>query len=111
MDAAMAILLLIVTHWTIQSLAALIMLDVVTGIAAAWKTGEFELQRMADFLSSNVGPYLLCYGAVRLAMLALPEWEPVATGIWALIVAALAGSIATNLRRVFGTELPIPGTD
>lgn len=44
----------------------LILLDVVTGIAAAIKTKTFSADRMADFLATNVMPFVVGYLAFYL---------------------------------------------
>ena len=109
-SAILAIVLAIISHWTIQTLAALILIDVCTGVAAAWKSDEFDLRRLADFLANNILPYLLVYASLRLGALALaPEWALLTEAVWAIIVATLVGSIASNVRETFGRDLPVPG--
>ncbi len=109
-DTLMAVVVAIVGNFTVRVLAAVILFDVVTGIAAAWRSKTFQLKRVADFITMTVAPYLMVYGAARLVVLALPSWEPVALFVWAVMLLALSGSIKENWREAFpeAGDLPLP---
>jgi len=51
----------------------LIGLDVILGIAAALKTGEFDWHRLGDFYKTMVAPYVLGYLALYVTFQLLPE--------------------------------------
>ncbi|MGE5619033.1 MAG: phage holin family protein [Sphingomonadaceae bacterium] len=89
----------------VRLILALIGADVLLGIAASIRAGQFQLSRLAAFLGSKVVPYILGYGAVRLVAEVMPEWQPYSTAVWLVVVAALVGDLTANLQQL---GLPVP---
>lgn len=89
--------------WTIM---ALIVVDLVTGVAAALKSGKFDWQALGDFYTTNVLPFVASYLPVYLifqfAGAYIGEYvsEGILIALWAPIPAALLGSIASNLKEL-----------
>jgi len=83
---------------------ALVVIDVVTGIAAAIKRGEFSWGKMGDFYRTNVLPYIISYLPVYVVFQYLGMYigdvlsEGIVTLLWAPIVSNLAASIGDNLK-------------
>ncbi len=92
----------------IRIILLLIGLDVVFGIAASIKEEKFEWQSIGRFLTTNVLPYVLVYGALKAVLVSLPDWQSVAAAVFTAITVALLGSIANDLKRL-GLNIPIPG--
>jgi len=88
----------------------LIGLDVVLGVAAALKTGEFDWHRLGDFYKTMVAPYVLGYLALYVTFQLLPEvvgmvgeagavaGEVMVTVAFATIVANLVASVWDHLK-------------
>jgi hypothetical protein len=89
----------------VRLILALIAADVMLGIAASIRSGQFQLSRLGAFLGSKVVPYLLGYGAVRMVAEVMPEWQPYSTAVWLVVVAALVGDLTANLQQL---GLPVP---
>lgn len=86
-------------------LAAMIFANLATGIAVSVYTRTFRLKAIADFLMTRVLPYVLSYLAVGAVAVVEPSWKTAVMVVWALIAAALAGAILTNLKEM-GIKLP-----
>lgn len=92
----------------VKVLLVLIGLDVLSGIAAAIATKDFQPKKLAEFLLSNVFPYVLIYVGLKAAVfLALPEWSAALAVVYAAIVATLLSSINENLKS-FDVQVPNP---
>ncbi len=89
----------------VRLILALIGADVLVGIAASIRTKTFQLCRLGDFLATKIVPYLLGYGAVRMVVAVMPDWEPYGKAVWLIVVAALVGDLAGNLQQL---GLPLP---
>ena len=89
----------------VRLILALIAADVLLGIAASIRAGQFQLSRLGAFLGSKVVPYLLGYAGVRLVAEVMPEWAPYSTAVWLVVVAALVGDLTANLQQL---GLPLP---
>jgi hypothetical protein len=108
MQDILALVRAVTLMWDIQTLAALVLVDIVTGVCAAAKTHTFEFKKLADFMCSTVGPYIVTYAALKIAALAMPDWQPVSLVVFGLISVAMLGSIGSNLRELFGKDIPLP---
>ena len=86
-------------------LVAMVLANLVTGIAVSIYAKAFRLKQVADFLLSRVLPYILSYFAVAIVAVVEPTWKVAVTVVWGLILLALAGAILTNLREM-GIKLP-----
>jgi hypothetical protein len=89
---------------------ALIVADVVSGVALALYNRDFRLAQVSEFLVTRAIPYLLGAGVVQLVLLAAPlEYAGLMKGlevaVWGFVVAALLGHVLDNLRQM---GLPIP---
>lgn len=110
MDWGTVLVSVLTGEWA-RAIGALILLDVVSGVAAAIAKREFEFQRMGEFLITKLLPFGLVLGSFASAAQLSPEqpWLGEATKIvYALVLVALAGSIANNLKQL-GINIPIPG--
>lgn len=86
-------------------LGALVITNLVTGLAVAIKTGQFQLKEVADFLRSRVLPYVVAYLGVGVIALFDNSWAWAVTAVWAVILATLVGAILTNLKEL-GVNMP-----
>lgn len=100
----------------VKFLVVFIMLNVVVAVAASLKTGEFQLQKMGEFLVRKIAPYVLVYGALKAAIGMLTPDQQAETGIsqvlltsvWSAIVLSLTGDMLPNLFKLLGLSLPKP---
>ena len=119
----MDLLTSIVTDWRVKTILALIVVDVIMGIAAAIKQRMFQWEAVGNFYLTMILPYLLGYAALfGASKLLLGEWlgpygfivsEGVVSMAWLAIIASLVGSIVRNGRAVGyafpdGNEEPAP---
>jgi hypothetical protein len=111
MDAYSLALAIFNTPW-VRGIMGLIAANVLLGIACALfsKQYQFYLGAVGDFLLTRIMPYVIGWAAVKmLALTALVDYREAAmaleTAVSALVIAALLGKIADQLR-VLG--LPIP---
>lgn len=107
----------------LRAVLALIALDLVLGVAAAVKAGAFRLAYLAQFakddLLGKVFPWFVIYAAARLGpsvSLLGVDLDAVQKAVFALVVAALAGSLASSLASlgfpaVTGFSKAIAGAD
>lgn len=86
-------------------LAALIVANLLTGVAVSIYTKNFRLKAVGDFLLSRVLPYVLGYLSVVVVAVIEPAWQTAVTAVWAVIIAALTGAILSNLKEL-GINLP-----
>ena len=86
-------------------LAALIVANLLTGVAVSIYTKNFRLKAVGDFLLSRVLPYVLGYLSVVVVAVIEPAWQAAVTAVWAVIIAALTGAILANLKEL-GINLP-----
>ena len=94
----------------LQTLLALIVVDIVLGIAAALKSGTFAWAEVGRFYRSTVLPLFLGYAVVRLATpyIAIDllgdgsAWfgEALITLFWAAGVAQLVASVAKSIAAL-----------
>lgn len=96
-----------------RTIIAAILVDVVTGVIAALRLGVFDTARLAQFMRSNVLPYLLGYMLFWfLAFYGLIDLLPVVmtNGIASLgygaVMASLTVSILDNLKRASAGSTP-----
>jgi len=87
------------------SILGLIGLDLVLGLAAAIKNGEFDFKELGRFYQTNVVPYLLSYLGVFVALQYVPESVGfIADGLdvtaFGAIVTRLVGSCLKNLGEL-----------
>ena len=89
----------------LTTLISLIFANLILGIAVSVYTGTFRLKCVADFLAKRVLPYTLGYFAIVVIAMVENTWIPAITVTWALILAALFGSILKNLKDM-GISIP-----
>jgi biotin transporter BioY len=103
-----------VTDQQFKTIVALIVVDLVIGVAAAFKLGTFRLTYLANFarndLLGKVFPFFVFHSAAVVSGgtdIVIPglDVSKISDGIFLFITAALAGSILKSLAD-FG--LPIP---
>ena len=99
----------------VQTLLVLITLDLALGVTAAVKLGNFRLSYIADFarndLLGKVVPFAFIYAAYKYAGsvdLVIPglDMEVVMDGVWAIVLAALVGSLLGSLKQLGLQALP-----
>ena len=105
----------VVTPTQIIAILALILADLITGVAAALRTGTFDIAKIANFLKSSVLPYFLVYIALGIvAALVPPEllgvFAPILDPVllnasWVAIMGVLIGSVWENIVEI---GVPIP---
>jgi hypothetical protein len=95
-----------------QLILGAIFADVFTGVGCAMRLGIFDIQKSAKFYTTNVLPYLLGFMLVWTATFFGFEFptvvnDTIGSGAYAFIMAALAGSIADNIKRArMGASAP-----
>jgi len=101
----------------VQTLLVLIALDIGLGVIAALKVGNFRLSFIADFarndLLGKVAPFALIYAGYVYAKnvdILIPgvDLEVVMNGVWAIVLAALVGSLLGSLKDLGLQQLPEP---
>lgn len=97
-------------HPIVRVVAALLVGNVISGIAVAMYRRNFALGALADWLMSRAIPYLGGSAVVQLMLIAVPpEWsgvgQMVGSGVWLFVCGALVGKILENLREM---GLPVP---
>jgi len=107
----------ILGSWQVKTVAGLVLIDVVLGVAAAIRAGIFDWQKLADFYLTNVLPYILGYAVFFVAVnfvippegfAAFPpevaEWvnEAVVDLALATLLVKLGLSIADSARVLYG---------
>lgn len=99
----------------VQTLLVLITLDIALGVVAAVKLGNFRLSFVGDFarndLLGKVVPFAFIYAAYLYARnvdLVIPglDMEVVMNGVWAIVLAALVGSLLGSLKQLGLQALP-----
>lgn len=99
---------------TVRLIAALVLLDIVLGVAAALKLGIFQFNYLMDFLRNDVLgkllPYFAVWGAVRLSGdLQLGGIGIIEETIGAGVVVALGASILNSVRDLGLENKPLDG--
>jgi len=94
----------------VGTVGGLILLDVVLGIAAAIRRGEFKWAEVARFYKTMIVPYLMGYLAFWLVakvttaeLLGPAGWlvgEGAVTLTWAALVGALVASVVKNAKEL-----------
>jgi len=88
-----------------HTIGALIVLDVLFGVWASIRAGEFDWNEVGRFYGSNVVPYVGGYLTVYVAAEFVPSAtalvsEGIRTLLWAPLVANLVGSVIANLKSM-----------
>lgn len=114
-DALAAIVIAFFTSPQVSTILALIVMDLLTGIAAAIHLRQFDWRSLGDFYLSNVLPFILGYLALWIGVtFAAAQWlgpyadiigEATVTLGWLAIIGTLVGSIRDNLTEI-GLTLP-----
>lgn len=100
----------------VYAAAIAIVLDLILGVLAAWKAGNFRLSYVSDFLRNDVAfklfPYFLLYAGALVAgnsQILIPGLDlgDVAMGAYVIVMGAWVGSIAASLAQLgLGTNVP-----
>lgn len=101
------------------TLLGLILADVVLGIAAALRSGEFDLRALGQFYKTNIVPYVLGYlvlnSVVKIIIVPaaaslMPFFQTlISGGITAVMLVTLYGSLIGSICRhlgVLGVNIP-----
>ena len=86
-------------------LVAMILANLLTGVAVSIYTRTFRLKEVGGFLLTRVIPYVLGYFSVVIVAVVEPAWQASIIVVWGIIIAALVGAILTNLKEI-GIKLP-----
>jgi membrane protein YqaA with SNARE-associated domain len=98
----------------VQTILLLVALDLLLGVAASLKAGNFRLSFVADFarndLLGKVLPFAVLYAGYKYAGnadIVIPgfDMQVVVDAAWVIVLAALVGSLAGSLTD-FGLKLP-----
>lgn len=111
-DALLSLVVAFLMTWQVKTLAGLIAIDIVLGIAAALRSGVFDFRNLAKFYSSMVIPYVLGYLVFFVVVNfvipvdSLGEFggtvnEATVTLAWVALVGSLAGSIKDNFTLLY----------
>ena len=80
----------------LPTILGLVALDIVFGIAASLKAGEFDWGKVGQFYKTMVAPYVLVYLAVFVGLALVPELEEYVTAV-GISIATLFSSVTINL--------------
>lgn len=105
MEAAVKVFVSLVDSIKLTLLMALILVNFITGLAVAFKTGTFNLKAMGGFLYSRVVPFVLAYLAMGIVATVDSDWAWAVTATWGVIILALGGAILQNLKEL-GIKVP-----
>lgn len=81
-----------------------ILLNLVVALAAAIRTGTFELAKIAEFLYRKLLPFLMVF-AVSAAFAEALSIQWLVTITWGLVELSLVGDMVDNLKKL---GIPIP---
>jgi hypothetical protein len=109
--ALLALLWVIYDNPYVRVILALLLVNVILGVAAALYTRTFDWQVQAEWLLTRALPYVLVAGAFQLAVAMVAGYESVlgqysdffkATQllVWGSVIAALIAHIADSLKNV-----------
>ena len=99
---------------TVRLIAALVLLDIVLGVAAAVKLGTFQFNYLVDFLRNDIlgkaVPYFAVWAAVRLGGdIEIGGWGMIEESIGAAVVVALGASVLNSIRDLGLEGKPLDG--
>jgi hypothetical protein len=89
----------------VNYLAALIVANLILGVLASLRAGDFRLTRLADWLWNRVVPLMVAYGVAGLLAYTKPELAYLQTAAFGTITLTLLGYILSNLKD-FGVNIP-----
>ena len=92
--------------WQMTSIAILIVVDVIFGIAGAIAAKKFNFNKLAAFMTAGVLPYLFGFAVVKFIAAGFGTYGQIATTVvFVAIVLNLFGSIISNLATL-GVNMP-----
>jgi hypothetical protein len=104
-QAASLIAVWLWAQWQTQALVYTILASVVVAAAATIRTGQFYLAKLPEFLWRKILPLVMVYAVFSLVGDAI-QFGWLATVVWALLEAELAGSILDNLKQLGIERIP-----
>lgn len=110
MEAIGVILMAFLEDARLYTILALVVVDLVLGVAKALKKGEFEWKKVGDFYTTNIIPYTIGYlaifGVFYVAADAIGDVlsQGLITTFWMAILASLTGSIASHVKVLIPSE-------
>lgn len=87
------------------AIMVLVLVDFVLGIIVAIKKGEFQFEKIANFLNTSVLAYIGGYFLLGLVVTVHKELQPVLTGAYVALDAALIAGVLGKLKSL---GIPIP---
>ncbi len=105
MDGITQLVSAILGHEHVRYLVYLVIANLLLGIVASLKSGDFRLTRVADWLGGRVFPLLAGYGSAALIAVARPELGLLRDAAFLTLTATLLGYVLGNLKD-FGVQLP-----
>lgn len=113
----LGVLIAVLTSWQLRTVVALVLIDLVLGVASALKRGAFHWSAVANFYITNVIPYVLGYVVLYLAItyimpsdvggIDLGPLTPVAITIaWGFVAMTLVSSIRSNFEELYRPPVP-----
>lgn len=94
-------------HEQLKYLIGLVVANLVLGVAASVKAGDFHLTLVADWLTKRVLPLLAGYGSAALLAWSNPELALLRDAAFGTLVLALFGYVTSNLADL-GVPIPAP---
>lgn len=95
----------IIEPWQAQLLVYFVVANLVMGIAASFKVGDFKLSRLADFWKRASCVFVAYIGVSFIARVAA-DFSPLQTFTWAALSAMLGKHIIKNFVDLTGFEIP-----
>ena len=89
-----------------KTLAILLVVDIILGVAAALAEKKFVFNMLANFMLNGVVPFLLGFAVVELVAQEFPFYGPIATFVVFVVIAVnIFASIIANLASL-GLHMP-----
>jgi hypothetical protein len=89
----------------VKVLVALMVANLILGIFASLKCGDFKFTRLADWLWKRVVPLLVGYGVAAFLATTSPDFAYLKPAAYATVTLAMIGYVLSNLKD-FGINLP-----
>lgn len=106
-DTIMEMLRSIYNNQEVQWILFLALANLITGVVASLRQGDFTLTRVADWLGNRVLPLIVAYGVAAGLAYVNPSVDWLRVAASGSLIAAMFGYVLKNIRD-FGVEAAEP---
>ncbi len=99
-DSIMPVLIAIYTNQEVRWLVALVIANLVLGIVASLRRGDFALTEVANWLLSRLVPMFVGYGVASFLAVVNPEVESLRLLATATLAGTMLAYVIRNLRDI-----------